>query len=103
MSGVVSKQSSRPRGVALVVAGLLVVALAAIAVATSLGATDTVHAADGVDVVAEVRERTRGGPDYAFEAIGSERAIQQAWASARARSRTSTGSSSPISARSGSR
>ena len=52
--------------------------------ARSLGATDTVQAEDGVDVVASVKELTRGGPDYAFEAIGSERAIQQAWESARA-------------------
>jgi S-(hydroxymethyl)glutathione dehydrogenase/alcohol dehydrogenase len=52
--------------------------------ARSLGATDVVHAAEGVDVVAEVRDLTRGGPDYAFEAIGSERTIQQAWESARA-------------------
>ncbi len=52
--------------------------------ARSLGATDTVLAEEGVDVVASVKELTRGGPDYAFEAIGSERAIQQAWQSARA-------------------
>jgi S-(hydroxymethyl)glutathione dehydrogenase/alcohol dehydrogenase len=52
--------------------------------ARSLGATDTVRAAEGADVVAAVRDLTGGGPDYAFEAIGSERAIQQAWAAARA-------------------
>ena len=52
--------------------------------ARSLGATDTVQVAEEADVVAAVRDLTDGGPDYAFEAIGSERAIQQAWASARA-------------------
>jgi S-(hydroxymethyl)glutathione dehydrogenase / alcohol dehydrogenase len=52
--------------------------------ARTLGATDTVHAADGVDVVRTVQDLTGGGPDYAFEAIGSERAIQQAWLATRA-------------------
>jgi len=52
--------------------------------ARSLGATETVHAGEGVDVVAAVKDLTGGGPDYAFEAIGSERTIQQAWESARA-------------------
>jgi S-(hydroxymethyl)glutathione dehydrogenase / alcohol dehydrogenase len=52
--------------------------------ARSLGATDTVHATEEADVVEAVRDLTGGGPDYAFEAIGSERAIQQAWLSARA-------------------
>jgi S-(hydroxymethyl)glutathione dehydrogenase/alcohol dehydrogenase len=51
--------------------------------ARSLGATDTVLVTDGVDVVAAVRDLSGGGPDYAFEAIGSERAIQQAWTSVR--------------------
>jgi S-(hydroxymethyl)glutathione dehydrogenase/alcohol dehydrogenase len=52
--------------------------------ARALGATATVQAGEDVDVVSAVRDLTGGGPDYAFEAIGSERAIQQAWASARA-------------------
>ena len=52
--------------------------------ARSLGATDSVHAAEGVDVVSAVKDLTGGGPDYAFEAIGSERAIQQAWTAVRA-------------------
>ncbi|HEY7003953.1 MAG TPA: Zn-dependent alcohol dehydrogenase [Gaiellaceae bacterium] len=51
--------------------------------ARTLGATDSVHAAADVDVVAEVRDLTGGGPDYAFEAIGAESAIQQAWAAVR--------------------
>jgi S-(hydroxymethyl)glutathione dehydrogenase / alcohol dehydrogenase len=50
--------------------------------ARSLGATDVVRAAPGVDVVAEVKELTDGGPDYAFEAIGTETTIAQAWAGA---------------------
>jgi len=45
-----------------------------------LGATDVVESGDGVDAVAAVRDLTGGGPDYAFEAIGSERTIQEAWA-----------------------
>jgi S-(hydroxymethyl)glutathione dehydrogenase / alcohol dehydrogenase len=51
--------------------------------ARSLGATDVVHAGDGVDAVAAVRDVTGDGPDYAFEAIGSERAIQEAWKATR--------------------
>ncbi|HEX5468310.1 MAG TPA: Zn-dependent alcohol dehydrogenase [Gaiellaceae bacterium] len=52
--------------------------------ARSLGATETVKAGDGVDVVTAVRDLTGGGPDFVFEAIGSEATIQQAWESARA-------------------
>jgi S-(hydroxymethyl)glutathione dehydrogenase/alcohol dehydrogenase len=52
--------------------------------ARSVGATDVVEARPETDVVAAVRDLTGGGPDYAFEAIGSERTIQQAWDSARA-------------------
>jgi S-(hydroxymethyl)glutathione dehydrogenase / alcohol dehydrogenase len=50
--------------------------------ALSLGATDAVEDAPGVDVVSAVKELTEGGPDYAFEAIGNEDTIQQAWAAA---------------------
>jgi Zn-dependent alcohol dehydrogenase len=39
---------------------------------------------DGEDAVSAVRDLTGGGPDYAFEAIGSERAIQEAWQATRA-------------------
>jgi Zn-dependent alcohol dehydrogenase len=49
-----------------------------------LGATDVVQAGDGVDTVAAVKDVTGGGPDYAFEAIGAERAIQEAWKATRA-------------------
>lgn len=54
-----------------------------LALAKEVGATDTVEAGEGRDAVAAVRELTGGGPDYAFEAIGSERAIQEAWTAAR--------------------
>jgi S-(hydroxymethyl)glutathione dehydrogenase / alcohol dehydrogenase len=54
-----------------------------LALAKEVGATDTVEAGEGTDVVAAVRDLTGGGPDYAFEAIGSERAIQEAWTAAR--------------------
>jgi S-(hydroxymethyl)glutathione dehydrogenase / alcohol dehydrogenase len=50
--------------------------------ARSLGATDIVLATENADVVAAVRELTGGGPDYAFEAIGTEPTIQQAWKAA---------------------
>ncbi len=50
--------------------------------ARTLGATDVVEAAPGVDVVAAVKDLTGGGPDYAFEAIGTESTIQQAWRAA---------------------
>jgi S-(hydroxymethyl)glutathione dehydrogenase / alcohol dehydrogenase len=52
--------------------------------ARALGATDTVQAGENEDTVEAVRDLTGGGPDYAFEAIGSERAIQEAWLAARA-------------------
>ena len=47
--------------------------------ALTVGATDVVEAAPEVDVVAVVRDLTEGGPGYAFEAIGTEPTIQQAW------------------------
>jgi S-(hydroxymethyl)glutathione dehydrogenase / alcohol dehydrogenase len=53
--------------------------------ARTLGATDVVEAAPGVDVVAAVKDLTGGGPDYAFEAIGTEATIQQAWRAAGSR------------------
>jgi S-(hydroxymethyl)glutathione dehydrogenase / alcohol dehydrogenase len=51
-------------------------------VARSLGATDTVRAGLDADVVAAVKDLTAGGPDFVFEAIGSEATIRQAWAAA---------------------
>jgi len=50
--------------------------------ARALGATDVVLAGPGADVVAAVKDLTAGGPDYAFEAIGTEATIQQAWEAA---------------------
>ena len=52
--------------------------------ARSVGATHVVEARPDAAVVEAVRELTGGGPDYAFEAIGAEATIQQAWESARA-------------------
>jgi S-(hydroxymethyl)glutathione dehydrogenase / alcohol dehydrogenase len=50
--------------------------------ARTLGATDVVEAAPGVDVVTAVKNLAAGGPDYAFEAVGTEATIQQAWRAA---------------------
>jgi S-(hydroxymethyl)glutathione dehydrogenase / alcohol dehydrogenase len=51
--------------------------------AQRLGATHAVDArAD--DAVDAVRELTTGGPDYAFEAVGREESIRQAWDAAHA-------------------
>jgi len=47
-----------------------------LALATTFGATDVVNASDG-DAVAEVVDLTKGGVDYAFEAIGLEATVQQ--------------------------
>ncbi|MBL1118629.1 Zn-dependent alcohol dehydrogenase [Streptomyces sp. 110] len=47
--------------------------------AERLGATDVVHA-DRQDPVAAIDELT-GGVDYAFEALGREQTVQQAWQS----------------------
>jgi S-(hydroxymethyl)glutathione dehydrogenase/alcohol dehydrogenase len=46
--------------------------------AKQFGATHTVNASAG-DPVAAVRELTGGGPDYAFEVIGSTETVAQAW------------------------
>ena len=48
--------------------------------AQSLGATHVVNAGTSADVVAEVRDATRGGAEYCFESVGSERVLQQAYA-----------------------
>lgn len=47
--------------------------------ARQLGATDTFDARDP-DVVAKVREATKGGVDYAVEMAGSVKAFETAWA-----------------------
>jgi S-(hydroxymethyl)glutathione dehydrogenase / alcohol dehydrogenase len=51
--------------------------------ALGLGATHAVEAGPDLDVVDAVRDLTDGGPDYAFEAIGSESSIREVWAAAR--------------------
>jgi S-(hydroxymethyl)glutathione dehydrogenase / alcohol dehydrogenase len=52
--------------------------------ARRLGATETVLTGPGADAAAAVRELTDdGGVDYAFEAIGNELAIREAWAAIR--------------------
>jgi S-(hydroxymethyl)glutathione dehydrogenase / alcohol dehydrogenase len=48
--------------------------------AREMGATDFVHAADGVDVVAAIKSLTAGkGVGYAFESIGLPTPIEQAY------------------------
>lgn len=51
--------------------------------ARRFGATDTVLADGNVDVADAVRALTNGGADYAFEAVGHERTIGEAWAGIR--------------------
>ena len=55
---------------------------AKLALAREFGATHTVDASQG-DPVAQVREL--GGVDYAFEAIGTKRTVEQGWAMLRPR------------------
>jgi len=50
--------------------------------ARELGATHTVNAAE-VDPVEAVRDLTAGGAHYTFEAVGNERALEQAYRAAR--------------------
>lgn len=49
-----------------------------LAAATGFGATHTVNARD-TDPVEAVRELTRGGADFTFEAVGSSRTVEQAF------------------------
>ncbi|MBJ7447476.1 MAG: zinc-dependent alcohol dehydrogenase family protein [Brevundimonas sp.] len=49
-----------------------------LALARSLGAVQTVNAAD-TDAVEQVRALTHGGADYVFEMAGSVRALDSAW------------------------
>jgi S-(hydroxymethyl)glutathione dehydrogenase / alcohol dehydrogenase len=51
--------------------------------AARLGATATVLAQPTADTARRVRHATRGGVDYAFEAIGRPDTIQEAWESLR--------------------
>jgi S-(hydroxymethyl)glutathione dehydrogenase/alcohol dehydrogenase len=52
--------------------------------ARRLGATDSVLAGGDVDAAEAVRALTDDGADYAFEAVGHERTIGEAWAGIRA-------------------
>jgi S-(hydroxymethyl)glutathione dehydrogenase/alcohol dehydrogenase len=47
--------------------------------ACRLGATHAVRAGESVDASAAVRELLPGGADYAFEAIGREETVNEAW------------------------
>ena len=49
-----------------------------LALARQLGATDTINAADA-DAVAKARDATSGGADYAFEMVGSVKAMGLAY------------------------
>jgi S-(hydroxymethyl)glutathione dehydrogenase / alcohol dehydrogenase len=51
--------------------------------AQRLGATATVQAKPTADTARRVRHATGGGADYAFEAIGREETIREAWDSVR--------------------
>jgi Zn-dependent alcohol dehydrogenase len=52
-----------------------------LALAQRLGATHAVEA--GLEATAAVRNLSGGGVDYAFEAIGTERTVQEAWEAVR--------------------
>jgi len=47
--------------------------------ARQMGATDTVNAAEVDDVVTAVKDMTKGGVEYSFEAIGLAETVQQAF------------------------
>lgn len=47
--------------------------------ARELGATHTINAGEG-DTVASIRDVTRGGAEFSFESVGSERVLVQAYA-----------------------
>jgi S-(hydroxymethyl)glutathione dehydrogenase / alcohol dehydrogenase len=76
--GLSAIQAARIAGAATIVA--VDVQAEKLELARTLGATATVDASAG-DPVTRVREAADGGVDYAFEAIGRERTIAQAWAS----------------------
>jgi S-(hydroxymethyl)glutathione dehydrogenase / alcohol dehydrogenase len=72
-------QGARLAGAAQIVA--VDVSADKLELARRLGATAAVHAGVTKDPAAAVRRELSGGADYAFEALGVERTIQQAWAS----------------------
>ena len=51
--------------------------------AERLGATATVQARPTADTARRIRHATEGGADYAFEAIGREETIREAWEAVR--------------------
>jgi S-(hydroxymethyl)glutathione dehydrogenase/alcohol dehydrogenase len=55
-----------------------------LALARRLGATEAVRAGPEGEAAAAVRELTGGGVDYAFEAVGREETIREAWEALRA-------------------
>jgi S-(hydroxymethyl)glutathione dehydrogenase/alcohol dehydrogenase len=69
-------QAARLAGAARIVA--VDVSEANLEAAMRLGATDTVNAGDS-DPVAGVSELLPDGPQYAFEAVGREETVRQAW------------------------
>ncbi len=71
-------QGARLAGAASIVA--VDVSADKLVLARRLGATAAVHAGEA-DPVAAVRRELDGGADYAFEALGREQTIGQAWAS----------------------
>lgn len=72
--GLAAIQGARIAGARLIIA--VDVAEAKLAKALELGATHTVDASTG-DPVTAIRELTRGGVDYSFEAIGLKTAAEQ--------------------------
>jgi S-(hydroxymethyl)glutathione dehydrogenase/alcohol dehydrogenase len=75
-------QGARIAGAARIIA--IDVASEKLDLAATLGATDGVLAAPGVDVVARVKELVPGGVDCAFEVIGSPALVRQAFECTRA-------------------
>ena len=69
-------QGARLAGASRIVA--VDVSAAKLATARRFGATDVVDATTD-DPVAAIRELTGGGADFAFEALGREQTVQQAW------------------------
>ena len=59
----------------------------ALALARSVGASDTVLVSDDIDPVAVVRELTNGGPDVSLDTLGSTRTAVQSMASLRRKGR----------------
>jgi S-(hydroxymethyl)glutathione dehydrogenase/alcohol dehydrogenase len=74
--GLAAIQGARIAGARMIIA--VDVFASKLALARDLGATHTVDASAG-DPVQAIRDLTRGGVEYAFEAIGLKRAAEQAF------------------------